>query len=470
MTNATETRVIALEILMEITQNKEYSHLVIRNALDKIQYLPKQDRAFINRLVEGTLEYQLRIDYILNQFSSVKVNKMKPVIRNILRCGVYQLLFMDSVPDSAACNESVKLAQKKGFYSLKGFVNGVMRNISRGKENIRYPEKENNAAEYLSVYYSMPMWLVERWLAEFGADVTECMLQEFLKEKPTTIRCQEYRMNPEMTISSLREQDVKVEPAPYVPNAYYISEYNHLAGLKSFIMGRFVVQDVSSMLVGQAAAPQKGDYIIDLCAAPGGKSLHVADKMEGMGHVDARDLTDYKVELIKENIARVEAINVTATKKDATVLDKEFVEKADIVLADVPCSGLGVIGKKTDIKYRMDPDQIQELVLLQRRILHNAASYVKPGGTLIYSTCTITAEENQENIQWFAENYPYELESLNPYLCEELHSETTEKGYLQLLPGVHKTDGFFLARFKRKENEWKTGMKGMDTENGTVRH
>lgn len=207
------------------------------------------------------------------------------------------------------------------------------------------------------------------------------------------------------------------------------------------------------MLVAEAAAPKKGDYVIDLCAAPGGKSLHVADKMEGFGHVDARDLTDYKVELIRENIRRTESINIEATRKDATILDKESVGKADIVLADVPCSGLGVIGKKTDIKYRTDQEKIGDLVILQRQILHNAASYVKPGGTLIYSTCTVTKEENVENVNWFLENYPFELESLDPYLCEELHSETTRKGYLQLLPGVHKTDGFFLARLVKRQEE-----------------
>lgn len=450
MTIESDVRGTALEILLEIIQENEYSHIAIRNALNKMQYLPKQDRAFINRLVEGTLEYMIRIDYVLDQYSSVKVKKMKPVIRNILRCGVYQILFMDSVPDSAACNEAVKLAQKKGFYSLKGFVNGVLRTVAREKDHIVYPVREKNLSEYLSVWYSMPLWLVERWLGEYGPEITETMLKEFLADRPTTIRCQLYRMDPELTVSSLIKQGAKVEKAPYLPYAWYLSDYSHLAGLKSFVMGRFVVQDISSMLVTEAAAPKKGDYVIDLCAAPGGKSLHVADRMEGYGHVDARDLTDYKVELIQENIKRTGAINIAASKKDATVRDKESLEKADIVLADVPCSGLGVIGKKTDIKYRVDQDKIQELVVLQRQILHNAASYVKPGGTLIYSTCTITREENIENVEWFLENYPYKLESLDPYLCEELHSETTEKGYLQLLPGVHKTDGFFLARFRKK--------------------
>ena len=253
MANGTELRGIALEILLEITQEKEYSHLAIRNALNKVQYLPKQDRAFINRLVEGTLEYMLRIDYVLNQFSSVRVNKMKPVIRNILRSGVYQLMFMDSVPDPAACNEAVKLAQKKGFYSLKGFVNGVMRNVARKKEEIIYPDKNRDPEEYLSVYYSVPQWLVKRWVQTYGTETTECMLKDFLTDHPLTIRCQLYRVEQELTVNSLKGQGATVEQAPYLPYAFYLSDYSHLEGLKSFVMGRFVVQDVSSMLVTEAA-------------------------------------------------------------------------------------------------------------------------------------------------------------------------------------------------------------------------
>lgn len=451
MTNGTELREIILEILMEVTQEKAYSHLVIRGALDKIQYYPKQDRAFINRVAEGTIERLIQIDYVIGRYSSVKVNKMKPVIRNILRSAVYQLLFMDSVPDSAACNEAVKLAQKKGFYSLKGFVNGVLRTIAREREKIPYPDRERQPLEYLSVMYSLPLWLVKRWTGQFGEGLTEQIARSFLEEHPTTVRCQQYRMNQEMVVDSLAKQGITVEQSPYLPYALYISNYGHLPAVKSFLMGRIQVQDVSSMLVAEAAAPRKGDYVVDLCAAPGGKSLHIADKLEGTGHVEARDLTAYKVGLLRENIERMQAGNVEAVEKDATAEDKSILGKADIVLADVPCSGLGVIGKKPDIKYRMDEEQIQELAVLQKRILHNAAGYVKPGGTLIYSTCTVTPEENQENVRWFLENYPYRLESLDPCLPGVFHNEDTARGYLQLLPGVYGTDGFFLAKLIREE-------------------
>ena len=299
----------------------------------------------------------------------------------------------------------------------------------------------------------MPKWLVEKFLAEYGFEKTEKMLEAFLKEKPTTIRIRQHLVDKDAVLDSLKRQNVTVEPAPYVKNAYYIKNYDYLPALEAFRMGNIQVQDVSSMLVGEVADPKEGDYVIDLCAAPGGKTLCIADKLKGTGRIDARDISRTKTDLIRENAIRQNFLNVVVTEKDATQLDSESFEKADILIADVPCSGLGVIGKKTDIKYNITQNGIAELVNLQRKILEQASTYVKPGGTLIYSTCTINKEENIENVRWFVENYPYELESIDDYLCEELRSDTTKEGYLQLLSGVHDCDGFFIARLKRK-TEW----------------
>ena len=452
MSQQVNTRELILGILLEVNKEGQYSHLVIRSTLEKYQYLEKKERAFITRVCEGTLEYKLRLDYILNQFSTVPAEKMKPVIRELLRSSVYQILYMDSVPESAVCNEAVKLARKKGFYNLTGFVNGVLRKVAREYGSIRFPGKEE-PEDYLSVIYSMPKWLVQRFLEQYGFEKTEKMLESFLKEKPTTIRIREYLVEKAAVLESLKSQKVTVEKAPYVENAYYLKDYDYLPALDAFRVGSIQVQDVSSMLVGEIADPKEGDYVIDLCAAPGGKTLCIADKLKGTGRVDARDISRTKTDYIRENAIRQNFLNVVVTEKDATQLDSESLEKADIVLADVPCSGLGVMGRKTDIKYKLNPAKMQELVGLQREILEQASTYVKPGGTLIYSTCTIGKEENQDNVEWFLEHYPYELESLDPYLCEELKSETTRKGYLQLLPGVHQCDGFFIARLKRK-TEW----------------
>ena len=449
MTNGINPREMILEILLQIEEG-EHSHIAIRSALSKYQFLPRQERAFITRVCEGTLEYRIQIDYILDSFSKVTVDKMKPPIREILRSAVYQLRYMDSVPDSAVCNEAVKLTQRKGFYNLKPFVNGVLRTIAREMDQVKFPSREENLVRSLSVEYSMPEQLVERWLEAYGEETTEKILKDFLEEKPLTVRCRTYLNSQEAIVKSLTDQGVKVEPAPYLPYACHISGFDHILALDAFINGKILVQDVSSMLVAEAADPQKGDYVIDVCAAPGGKSLHVGDKMEGFGTVDARDVSQYKVNLIEENIRRTNSINVQAKVQDATIFDQESELLADIVLADVPCSGYGVIGKKPDIKYRVTPQKQEEIVILQRTILDRAANYVKARGTLIFSTCTIAKEENEENMMWFLQNYPFKLESLDPCLPEELHSETTALGYLQLLPGVHKTDGFFIAKFRRK--------------------
>lgn len=446
------TREIILDILLLIFKEGVYSHTAIHDSLEKYQYLSKRDRAFITKVCEGTVERLIELDYIIDKFSSVQISKMKPVIQNILRSAVYQIRFMGGVPDASAVDEAVKLAQTKGFYNLKGFVNGVLRSVVRSGDTIEYPDRKNNPMEYLSVKYSAPRWLIKYWMDEFGADVTTMMLESFLIERPTTVRFKTSRISRSEILGSLREQGVQVRRAPYLPYAYNISGYNYLPALAAFKNGWIYPQDVSSMLVAEIAAPHQGDYIIDMCASPGGKSLHAADKMDGFGMVEARDLTAEKVALISENVKRADFINVKPVVMDALQYDPESENKADIVICDLPCSGLGVISRKSDIKYRVTLTKIAELVELQRRMLHNAASYVRPGGVLIYSTCTVGHAENQDNIKWFTANYSYELENINPSLPPELHRLTTEEGYLQLMPGIHEADGFFIARLRRKKD------------------
>lgn len=449
ISSGVNTRELILEILLQIEEEGEHSHIAIRNALSKYQFLPKQERSFITRVCEGTLEYRIYIDYVIDSFSKVSVNKMKPQIREILRSAVYQLKFMDSVPDSAVCNEAVKLAQRKGFYNLKPFVNGVLRTIAREIGDLELPSREENEVRYLSVKYSMPEYLVEKWKAAYGVKTTEKILEDFLTERPITVRCRTHKASLREIVTSLKSQGVTVEQAPYLPYALKISDYNHILTLETFLQGKILVQDVSSMLVAEAAKSEKGDHIID-------SALHQVEKapcgrqMGVIGNVDARDVSQYKADLIKENIHRTGVINVEARVQDATVYDPDSEQAADIVIADVPCSGYGVIGKKPEIKYRATPQKQEEIVMLQRMILDKAAKYVKPDGTLIFSTCTIAREENEENVLWFLKNYPYRLESLDPYIPEELHCKSTKLGYLQLLPGIHKTDGFFIARFRRK--------------------
>lgn len=437
-------------MLLEITEKESYSHLVMRDVLDKYNYLPGRDKAFLKRVTEGTLERRIQIDYILDQFSRVPAASMKPFIRNLLRLSVYQLFFMDSVPDAAVCNEAVKLAGKRGFRSLSGFVNGVLRNIARNRDRICWPDREKEPVGFLSVKYSVPLWLVEKLLSERGRERTESILESFLVPAPVTIRIRQElgSQEREELISRMRQTGAAADPHPYHPFAYTLRGAEGISSLPGFSEGLFMVQDTSSMLVCEAAGIRPGQRVIDVCASPGGKAVHAAEKLKESGFVSARDLTEYKAGLIRDNSRRMRADRVETLIWDARRLREEDIESADAVLADLPCSGLGVIGRKKDIKYRMSPESLLELAKLQRQILGTVWRYVKPGGVLIYSTCTINPGENEENVGWFLERYPFHLESLSSCLPQELSGEG-ESGMLQLLPGIHKSDGFFLARLVR---------------------
>lgn len=433
MTNGISVRELVLDILIEVNEKEQYSHLVIRDVLNKYQYLEKQERAFLTRLAEGTIEHMLEMDFIINSFSKVKVNKMKPLIRNLLRMSVYQLKYMDSIPDAAVCNEAVKLARKRGFGQLRGFVNGVLRNIAREQAHLQYPDEKLEPVRFLEVTYSVPAWMVEQWIKDFGYEQTKGICASFLQERPITIRTNLTKATPEELKDKLEAEGVTVNKIEKLPYAFEISNYDYLQALESFKAGLFYVQDISSMMVAEIAAPEKGNYIIDVCAAPGGKSSHLAEKMEGTGTVEARDLTEYKVSLIEENIERHGLKNMNAVQMDATLYDEASKEKADVLICDLPCSGLGVMGKKTDIRYKMTAEKQKDLVQLQRQILDTVHTYVKKGGTLVYSTCTIHKDENAGNVEWFVKKHPE---------FEVISSE-------QMFPGGEYHDGFFIAKLRR---------------------
>ena len=429
-------RELVLDMLLQITRDGEYSHIVIKNVLDKYQYLDKRERAFITRVVNGTLERMIEIDYIINQFSKVKVNKMKPVIRTILRSSVYQMKYMDSVPDSAICNEAVKLAGKRGFVNLKGFVNGVLRNIGRNLDKISYPDEKDQEA-FISVKYSLPEWMVKQWLKVYDEETVKMIGKAFLEEKPLTVRFDEHKIKKEELLSILEKEGVTAGEVPEIPCALYLSGYDHLSALPSFCEGLYQVQDLSSMQVALWSEVKAGDQVLDVCAAPGGKAIHIAELLNGTGHVEARDLTEYKVALIRDNIERSGLTNINAVCQDAAIYDPHKKEPADIVIADLPCSGLGVLGKKPDLRYKMNEKTEADLVELQKKILSVVKDYVKPGGKLLYSTCTIHREENEGNVEWFLKEYPeFEL--------------VKEK---QMIPGRDAGDGFYIAILKRVNHE-----------------
>lgn len=449
-------RDIVLTMCLKINEDKLPSHVVINETLKNYKDLSKQDRAFISRLCLGVLEHKQRLDYDLERFSKIKVKKMKPVVRNVLRIAAYQIEFMEQIPDSAACDEAVKLVKKRGLSGLSGFVNGILRNLSREFQKTKgFDVSKMNEIDRLSYQYSMPKELVEFWVKSFHREQVEEMLQAFLEPKDTSIRVNESKISISELVDNLVKEGVEVRDGSYLTNAKRISSYNSLTALESFRKGYFQVQDESSMMVGQIAGIKAGDYIIDVCAAPGGKTLHAAELLlkaggeKNPGHVDARDKTEKKVSLIGQNLERIGYLNVSVKVFDALELDESVHEKADIILADLPCSGLGVIGKKPDIKYNMTKEMMSELAKLQREILSVVVSYLKPGGVLIYSTCTINPEENEENVRFITDTLKLQPESLDIYLPEKLQCETSKQGYLQLLPNKTGVDGFFISRFRK---------------------
>lgn len=451
-------RELTLDVLMEILEKGSYSHLVIRNVLDKYDYCDLRDKAFVKRVTEGTLERLIQIDYVLDQFSKVPVKKMKPLIRNLMRMSVYQLLFMDQIPDSAICNEAVKLAGKRGFKGLSGFVNGILRNIARKRGEIVYPDPEKERKRALSISYSMPEWLIGFWEEAYGEEKTKGILDGLLKEHPVTVRLKKDLPDDqrEKWLQDLSKRGIEADAHLYHPDAYRLFGAFGVKELPGYGEGLFMVQDVSSMLAVEAAGieeglksdPEKKFFVMDVCAAPGGKTIHMAEKLGKRGSICAGDLTEYKVSLIRDNIERAGCENVEARVHDASKADQMLFGKADVVLADLPCSGLGTIGKKRDIKYRITKESMEELTRIQKQILEVVWNYVKPGGVLIYSTCTINPWENENMVKWFIENYPFRLQSLSPYLPEAL-SEEGKEGMLQLFPGIHESDGFFIARMMR---------------------
>ncbi len=455
MTNTINEREIALDILMEVNEKEQYIHVLLNDALRKYQYLEKNERAFISRLVKGTMERRLTLDYVINQVSSVRVNKMKPLIRNLMRMSVYQMMYMEQVPVSAVCNEAVKLAKKRKFTNLSGFVNGVLRNISRQLPQIKLPDD-------LSIKYSVPQELVGMLEASYGREMTELILESFLKEKKVSAITNTVKITKKELVNLLKSQGITVEDAPYVEDAFILSDYNYLDDIEEFSAGMFQIQDISSMLAGVIASPAKDSTVLDVCAAPGGKSIFAALMMSGTGHVISRDVSERKTGQIEENVERLGLSNIGVEVSDAAVHNIEDEDMADMLIADLPCSGIGIIGRKPDIKYNVSRDKIDGIIQLQRKILDSIYSDVKHGGYIVYSTCTLNSQENEENVRYI-KSKGFEAVDITASLPEKLIDDAKRAGkhyydklikdaadgMLTLIPGVYECDGFFVAKLKR---------------------
>lgn len=453
-------REAVLAILARIREEGTYSHIAVREMLDQCERegMDRRQRAFVKRLTEGIIERRIEIDNVIRTYTKKGV-RIRPVIRDILRMGIFQILYMDAVPDSAACNEAVKLTRLSGKNELSGFVNGVLRTIVREKEKGVFAAPSEAAGDQsdpaaLSRRYSMPEWIIRLWNEQLSEEETRKLLKSLLEIRPVSIRFDERcsEEDRDKILAGMREKGVQIEKGRYLSRCCYLTGTDSVAQLPGYREGLWTVQDESSMLVAEAAGLKGGETVYDVCAAPGGKSMHCASKLlalageaEEPGTVHAFDLSKGKTTQIIKNVRRMHLSNVVVSQRDALVPVPEEAGAADILLCDLPCSGLGVIGRKRDIKYHVSPGQLEELAQLQKRILRSAAGYLKKGGVLIYSTCTINRGENEEIAAFIEKELGFTADALAPHLPVPIPG--TDHNKLQLLPHVHGTDGFFLARF-----------------------
>lgn len=443
-------REIAASALMEITAEGAYNTILLRRILRQNGAMKRQDRAFVTEVVNGSLRNLLYLDFVLDRVSSLPTKKMKPWVLAVLRTAAYQLLFMDRVPASAVCNEAVGLIKKRGMGKLTGFVNGILRSLERNGAP-ELPKEEYPT--YLSLKYSHPLWLVKLWLAAYGTEFTEELLAANNRAPKLSAVTNTLKTDRASLMDELTEAGAEAQPGNFHSRAMHLKKTSDLTRLEAFEEGKFFIQDESSMTAVAVLDPKPGERVLDVCAAPGGKSLLSAICMENKGTVVSRDIYPHKLELLEDMAARLGISIIQTEEKDAAVFDSADENIFDRVLVDAPCTGFGLIRKKPDVKYNRTGSDIDALSALQWEILQQAARCVRPGGVLVYSTCTLCKKENVNNrkrfLEIFTDFYP---DSLTPYLPQGMTSPTAEEGWMELYPHIHGTDGFFIARFVRKED------------------
>lgn len=441
----------AFIIFNSIMTKGAYSGIEIRKNLNKSN-LDKNDRALVTEIVNGTLRNLIKIDWIISRFVKLNPKKITPSIRDILRCGIYQIMFLDKIPDFAVCNESVELAKLYGNSGAAKFVNGVLRNIVRNKDNILLPDKAN-IIEYYSIEYSHPTWMVDLWIKDYGVDFTEKLLKANNVAPPLTIRINKLKTDKDEMLNSLNDINITTSSGLLNDEAINIKGSSSLDNMDLFKKGFFQVQDESSMLVGKIMNPKAGDLIIDVCSAPGGKATHMAEIMGNQGKIIARDIHKHKLNLIEQNCKRLGIKIIETQLFDAAKVDNTLFGKADGVLVDAPCSGLGLVRRKPDLRWKREEQDIGKLSELQLLILKNASLYVKTGGALVYSTCTLNTEENIQIVREFLSyDSSFKLDSIERFLPANIDAPHKKDGYLELYPNVHGTDGFFIARMTKIAN------------------
>ncbi len=436
-------RGLSVKILNRVERTDAYLDKLINNEL-RSGDLSDQDKGLLNELVTGVVRWQIKLDWVLNGFYRGNFPKADINVKNAMRVALYQLMFLDRIPHHAAVNEAVEFVKRLRNERYAGVVNGVLRNILRHLHEIRYPDRNETLVHHLSVVYSHPIWIVKRWLERYGEEQTEKLLIAN-NEKPTiTVRINKIKIQPAEFISLLDKEGLEYTPSPFLDYYVQLRATGGMAQLELFRKGYFSIQDESAGLVGKLLAPQQHERIIDLCSAPGGKTMHLAELMNNTGEVISVEKYSSRAELVKNSAERLGLKNIKIVAVDATNFDAEI---ADRVLVDVPCTGLGVLRKKPDIKLKRDVLDIAKLTKIQYRLIEKAGSLTKPGGVLVYSTCTTEPEENEAIVQRFLENNKnFTLDDPASYVNKTF---ITPRKTIETYPHIHNIDGSFAARLKR---------------------
>ncbi|MBP2072488.1 16S rRNA (cytosine(967)-C(5))-methyltransferase RsmB [Thermoanaerobacterium butyriciformans] len=442
-------RDIAFKILYDVLAKKGYLNIVLNKYLNNNE-IEDVDKSFIKEIVFGTIERKYTLDRIIDHYSTKGIKKIDDKVLIILEMGLFQLMYMDKVPDYAAINESVNLAKKYiGKYASK-FVNAVLRSYLRNTKQIKFSQPDENLIEYLSFKYSFPEWIVKRLLNNYDRDATESILESLNGRPEISIRINTLKIDGKNFEKKLKDRGLNYKKGLYNDDAYYIGLKN-ITNDEMYNEGLILVQDEGAMIISKVLSPKPDDMVMDVCSAPGGKTTHLSQLMNNKGKIVAFDIYEHKIDLIKRNCRRLGIDNVDALAFDSTNVNSEYIDKADKVLVDVPCSGIGIIRKKPDIKLKNYTEKdFEELNNIQYRILSSSSKYVKRGGYILYSTCTIGREENMNVVDKFLnENKEFKISDIRPFLPEKLISYVDDRGCIQLLPNINNTDGFFICKMQR---------------------
>lgn len=450
---APTARSVALQVLTAVEQEGAYSNLLLNGALQK-SGLTGPDAGLATELVYGTIQRLNTIDYFLEPFVTKGLAKLAPWVRNLLRLSFYQLHYLDRIPPHAAVNEAVNLAKKKGHQGISGMVNGVLRSVLRRKEELRLPEGLDSVRR-IALEHSHPEWMASLWIRQYGEAAAEAICRANNEPPSVSVRVNRLKTGRDEMLRLMEAQGLRVSASPISPDGIVVHSGGNMALTSWYRDGLISVQDESSMLVAEALDPQPGMTVLDCCAAPGGKTCHIAEIMEGRGRVLANDIHPHKAKLIEDHAKRLGLTPVDPISGDALQLTDRFAAASfDRILLDAPCSGLGVIRRKPDLKWAKTPGDIQEIAGVQQALLDSVCGLLKPGGLLVYSTCTIEPRENAERVVSFLSRHPeFELEDgpdgwkrRGPL---EAAAGRVEAG-LQILPQDAHSDGFYIARLRKK--------------------